>query len=292
MSGDGHALGTDTITLQTMLQRGYEAYARTHALADDVRRAGWAILACRTARLGGPVQACAEGHLERIWDKSCRHRMGPPCAWRQMERWLVRQQARRWACEHDPAMFTLPHARHDRWLANVAVMSGLLCARVHDTRLELRRAATDLGAQPGIIATRPPWSQTLIVPPHSQCVVTGGGRHASGHWVAVSHGCLRPRRVVMAVVRGQRRAAIRQGLGPGTRQWPAGQSQRPVEKLLHKLGRQQWNVPIRAGYADGQGVLSYLARSLRGGPASQRLVSCAGQRVVWRYEERANSPGG
>ena len=36
---DGHALRTDKITLQTILQRGYEAYARTHALPDYVRRA-------------------------------------------------------------------------------------------------------------------------------------------------------------------------------------------------------------------------------------------------------------
>jgi hypothetical protein len=48
-------LQTDTITLQTILQRGYAAYERTHRLPDYVRRAVWAILACRTAVLGGHV---------------------------------------------------------------------------------------------------------------------------------------------------------------------------------------------------------------------------------------------
>ena len=39
MSGDGQALHTDKLTLQTILHMGYEAYARTHALPDYVRRA-------------------------------------------------------------------------------------------------------------------------------------------------------------------------------------------------------------------------------------------------------------
>ena len=39
MSGDGQALHTDKLTLQTILHMGYEAYARTHALPDHVRRA-------------------------------------------------------------------------------------------------------------------------------------------------------------------------------------------------------------------------------------------------------------
>jgi hypothetical protein len=50
-------------------------------------------------------------------------------------RWLVRQQARLLACEHEHAICTMPHALHDLWLATVAVMSGLLCALVHDTLL-------------------------------------------------------------------------------------------------------------------------------------------------------------
>ena len=86
MSGDGHVLRTDKLTLQTILQLGYEASERTHALPACVRRAVWAILACRTAVLGGHVQACPEGPLERVWDNSCRHRMCPQCAWVQVER--------------------------------------------------------------------------------------------------------------------------------------------------------------------------------------------------------------
>ena len=77
------------------------------------------------------------------------------------------------------------------------------------------------------------------------CLVTGGGLSTAGQWVAVRHGFLLPMRVVMALFRGKLRAAIRQGLGQGTLQLPAGQRQQQVEQLLNKLGRQKWHVHIR-----------------------------------------------
>jgi hypothetical protein len=130
-------LQTDKITLQTILQQGYAVYERNQRLPDYMRRAVWAMLACRTAVLGGHVQACPDGHVERIWYNSCRHRMCPPCAWVQIERWLVKQKARLLACEHDHVIFTIPHELNEVWLANVDGMSRLLFASVHDTLFEL-----------------------------------------------------------------------------------------------------------------------------------------------------------
>jgi len=286
-------LDTDKITLQKILQLGYAAYERSHPLPDYVRRAVWALLACRTALLGGHVQACPDGHLERIWYNSCRHRMCPQCAWLQVERWLARQKARLLACEHYHVIFTMPHDLNDLWLANVAVMTRLLCTSVHETLVELLGDPKYLGAQPGIIATLHTWSQTLLLHPHIHGLVTGGGLSETGQWVAVRNGFLLPMRVVMGVFRGKLRAAIRQGFAQGTLQPPAGRSVQQMENLLNKLGRQKWNVHIRERYPYGQGVLIYLARYLRGGPISNtRLISCDGQRVVFGYEERPKGPGG
>jgi Putative transposase/Transposase zinc-binding domain len=286
-------LQTDKITLQTIFQRGYAVYERNHRLPDYVRRAVWAMLACRTAVLGGHVQACPEGHVERIWYNSCRHRMCPQCAWVQVERWLVKQKARLLACEHYHVIFTMPHELNEVWLANVAVMSSLLFASVHDTLVELLGDAKYLGARPGIIATLHTWTQTLLLHPHLHCLVTGGGLNEAGHWVAVRNGYLLPMRVVMALFRGKLLAALRQRLAQGTLQLPPGKRRQQVENLLNKLGRQKWNVHIRERYPHGHGVLIYLARYLRGGPiAPRRLVSCDGQQVVFRYEERAKPNGG
>jgi hypothetical protein len=111
--------------------------------------------------------------------------------------------------------------------------------------------------------------------------------------VAVRHGFLLPMRVVMALFRGKRLAAIRQGVAHGTLTLPEGKSRQQVENRLNTLGRTKWNVHSRARYADGQGVLIYLARDLRGGPMAQsRLLACEGQQVVFRYAERVKGPGG
>ncbi len=273
----------DKITRQQMLAMGYEGYARHHRLPDYVRRAVWAILACRTALLGGHVQACPDGHLERIWDNSCRHRMCPPCAWVPTERWLARQKARLLACEPYHVIFTRPHELHALWLANVEAMSQLLFASVQETLCELLGDAKYLGAKPGVIATLHTWSQTLLLHPHLHCLVTGGGLTAASQWVAVRNGFLLPMRVVMAVFRGKLRAAIRQGLHQGRLTPPEGKSRQQVDNGLNKLGRQKWHVHIRERYPHGTGVLIYLARYLRGGPiANRRLLAWDGQQVVFR----------
>jgi hypothetical protein len=232
-------LRDDKITLQRMLAMGYEGYARHHRLPDYVRRAVWAILACRTALLGGHVQACPDGHIERIWYNSCRHRMCPQCAWVQTERWLARQKARLLACEHYHVIFTMPHELNALWLANVEAMSQLLFASVHETLCELLGDAKYLGAKPGVIATLHTWSQTLLLHPHLHCPVTGGGLTDAGQWVAVRNGFLLPMRVVMAVFRGKLRAAIRQGLHQGRLTPPEGKSRQQVDNVLNKLGRQK-----------------------------------------------------
>ena len=286
-------MSPDKLTLQTILQLGYAVYERGHALPDHVRRAVGALLACRTALLGGHVQACPEGHVARVWYHSCRHRMCPPCAWLQTERWLARQKARLLGCDHDHAIFTIPHALNDLWLANVDVMSRLLCTSVHETLCERLGDANDLGAKPGIIATLHTWSQTLLLHPHIHCLVTGGGLHAAGQWVAVRNGFLLPMRVVMALFRGTLQAAIREGLRQGRLTPPGGKSLQQLDNLLHKLGRAKWNVHIRERYPHGQGVRISLARYLRGGPiANRRLLACDGQQVGFRYTERAKGPGG
>jgi hypothetical protein len=82
------------VTVQQILQEGYAAFERRHRLPAYVRKAAWALMVCRTAVLGGHIQACPEGHVERVWYNSCRHRLCPQCAWLQVERWLITQKAR------------------------------------------------------------------------------------------------------------------------------------------------------------------------------------------------------
>jgi hypothetical protein len=284
------------VTRQTIFQDAFPVYEQTHPLPAHVRRAARAIMPCRTAALGGHVQAGPDGHLSRIWYNSCRHRSCPQCASLQTERWLALQRARLLACDHDHVIFTLPHDLNPLWLANVPVMSGLLFQAVRATLVELLADPKYLGAQPGILAALHTWSQTLGLHPHVHCLVTGGGLSADGQWKAVRHGFLLPVRVVMAVFRGKLLAAIRQALARAELVLPEVIRPQQMLHLLTRLGHPRkttWNVPIRERYRHGVGVVTSLARSLRGGPLKNaRLVAYDGERVTFtcraRREEAAD----
>jgi len=280
------------LTVQHIFQAGYAAFEQGHRLPDYVRRAAWAVLVCRTAVLGGHVQRCPEGHVERIWYNSCRHRLCPQCAGLQIERWLTNQRARLLACDHYHVIFTLPDELRGVWLANVKPMTELLFATVRETLCELLGDTNYLGAEPGIIAALHTWSQTLVLHPHLHCLVTGGGITGEGQWRPVRHGFLLPVRVVMAVFRGKLLAAIRQALRQGKLERPEGIPAQKFDNLLNKLGRQKWNVHIRERYPHGAGVLIYLARYIRGGPLSTtRLVSCENEEVTFWYRLNGEASG-
>jgi putative transposase/transposase-like zinc-binding protein len=278
------------VTLQTIFQDAFPAYEQRHALPAHVRRAAHALMQCRTAALGGHIQACPDGHVARVWYNSCRHRSCPQCAYLQTERWLALQRARLLACDHYHVIFTLPHDLNSLWLANVPVMTTLLFQAVRDTLGILLAEPKYLGAQPGIIAALHTWSQTLVLHPHLHCLVTGGGLTPSGQWVAVRHGFLLPARVVMAVFRGKMVAAIRQTFARGALALPESMRPQQVLNLLNRLGhptKTKWNVRIMERYRHGAGVVTYLARYLRGGPLKNgRLVAYDGDCVTFTYRAR------
>ena len=278
------------VTLQTIFQAAYPAYEQTHPLPAHVRRAARAIMQCRTAALGGHVQACPDGHMSRVWYNSCRHRACPQCAYLQTERWLGLQQARLLACDHYHVIFTLPHDLNALWLANVPGMTMLLFQAVRDTLSTLLADPKYLGAQPGMIAALHTWSQTLLLHPHLHCLVTGGGLTPAGQWVAVRNGYLLPARVVMAVFRGKMVGAIRQTFARGELTLPAPMRPQQLVNLLNRLGhptKTPWNVRIMERYRHGAGVVTYLARYLRGGPIKNaRLVAWDGARVTLLHRAR------
>ena len=148
--------------LQQLLDAHYAAFERTHPLPEHVREAVHCLRSCRTAALGGHVQACPEGHVERVWYNSCRHRFCPQCAQLQIAQWLERQRARLLACDHYHVIFTLPRELNPLWLANGRELASLLFHAAWDTLRELLGDPKYLGAMPGMIAAVHTWGQTLL----------------------------------------------------------------------------------------------------------------------------------
>jgi Putative transposase len=129
-----------------------------------------------------------------------------------------------------------------------------------------------------------------VLHPHLHCLVTGGGLTPAGQWVAVRHGFLLPARVVMAVFRGKMVAAIRQTFARGALALPESMRPQQLRNLLNRLGhprKTKWNVRIMERYRHGAGVVTYLARYLRGGPLKNgRLVAYDGDCVTFTSRAR------
>ncbi len=271
--------------LQQLLDAQYPEFAQTHPLPEHVREAVHCLRTCRTAALGGHVQACPDGHVERVWYNSCRHRFCPQCAQLQIAQWLERQKARLLSGDHYHVIFTIPSELNALWLANVRVVASLFFHAAWATLSELLGDAKYLGATPGMIAALHTWGQTLVLHPHLHCLVTGGGL-TGDTWKAVRNGYLLPARVVMPVLRGKLLAAVGQALDHGQLTLPPGVTLPQLRMLLHRVGRKQWHVQIMTRYAQGQGVATYLARYLRGGPLKPaRVVAWDDQRVTFRYAD-------
>lgn len=275
------------VTLQEIFRQGYPAYEQTHAVPAHQRKAAQAIMQCRTAALGGHIQACPDGHFQRIWYNSCRHRACPQCAFIQVERWLAKQRARLLACDHYHVIVTMPHDLNVLWRHNAPRLTRLLLQSVRDTLMSLLADPKYLGAQPGLLAALHTWGQTLILHPHVHCLVTGGGLTPAGAWKPVRHGFLLPVRVVMAVFRGKLLAALRTAWARQELQLPDELRPQAFLNLLTRLGhptKTRWHVHIQERYAHGSGVATYLARYMRGGPIKNaRLVRSDGATVTFRY---------
>jgi hypothetical protein len=102
----------------------------------------------------------------------------------------------------------------------------------------------------------------------------------------------------MAVFRGKMLAAIRRAWTGGTLVLPAGLRPQQLQNLLTRLGHPRktpWNVWIMERYRHGAGVVTYLARYLRGGPIKNaRLVAWDGVHATFishaRHKETATGP--
>jgi hypothetical protein len=236
--------------------------------------------------LGGHVEACPEGHVERHHYNSCKHRACPRWAFIEVQEWLTAKLALLLPCDYDQVIFTLPHDLNPLWRWNVRRMTALLFGAMRDTVDEFLHDPKYLGATPGILAALHTWGQTLVLHPHLHCLITAGGVTPERQGREAKRRFLFPIRAVSVGFRGKFLAAVRRDLEADRLQLPPDLPAPKVHTLLNKLGRKKWNVHIRERYPHGRGVVTYLSRYLRGGPlAERRLLRASAQEVTFWYTD-------
>lgn len=273
-------------TLQGIFKTSFDAYASNHKLPLKYHQAARAIMTCRTPEQGGHVQQCPDGHESHIQYHSCRHRSCPKCNALPKAQWAQKQYQRLFAVDHYHVIFTVPHELLPLWRYNTRWFSHTLFQGVSDTLMTLAHDARHLGATPGMILSLHTWGRNLSLHPHIHCLISGGGLDGEGKWRSVRHAYLFPARVIRALYQGKLLTALWQALRAGELQLPPDTPAASLGKTLKALGRKKWNVRIQPPYSHGRGVMSYLARYVKGGPISdQRIIAADEQHVSFHYQD-------
>jgi hypothetical protein len=155
-----------------------DAYGAT--LSPEQRRALTDLARCRTAALGGHVEACDRcGHRQASYN-SCRNRHCPKCQATEAARWVEARAAELLPVEYFHVVFTLPAALGPIALQNPRVVYDLLFRAAAEALLRIAADPAHLGARIGFLAVLHTWGQTLQHHPHLHCVVPGGGLSSDG----------------------------------------------------------------------------------------------------------------
>jgi hypothetical protein len=182
----GVSFGGPAIELADILRRHGQAYLRDHAgqVGRTERRVMSAIVACRTAALGGHVEACDDCGARRIAYNSCRDRHCPKCQGATRAKWLADRQAELLPVPYFHVVFTLPAPIAAIAFHNKAPVYAMLFRSAVEAMTTLAANPRRLGAKIGGLAILHTWGQALTHHPHIHCVVPGGGLSPDGvRWI-------------------------------------------------------------------------------------------------------------
>ena len=130
---------------------------------------------CRTAALGGHVEACDLcGHTRNAYN-SCRDRHCPKCQTMVKEKWLNNRKAELLPCPYFHNVFTLPHELNSLIMVNKRLMLALLFTAVKETlQVFARDPQWRIEGQLGFISVLHTWNQKLMDHYHLHCIIPAG----------------------------------------------------------------------------------------------------------------------
>jgi hypothetical protein len=175
------------------------AYRAAHAghLSLHQLKVMSAIEHCRTAALGGHVEACTDCGHWRVAYNSCRNRHCPRCQGAAARAWLAEREADLLPVGYFHVVFTLPAEVADIAYQNKATIYGLLFQAASETMTTIAADPRHLGARIGITAVLHTWGSAMTHHPHIHMIVPGGGLSPDGsRWVASRPAFLLPVRVL------------------------------------------------------------------------------------------------
>ena len=259
------------------------------------RRTLSAIRRCRTAALGGHVDACDEcGHL-RISYNSCRNRHCPKCQGLNKEMWIIQQEDQLLPTTYFHVVFTIPHELNPLCMHQPALMYHLLFKAAWYTLDTFARDPKWLGAKTAATMVLHTWGQNLSLHPHLHCIVPNGGLTAQGQWQLPRRGnarflypVLAMKKVFKAFFLKQLKELIAAGALPLPKEGPTQGA--ALYRWKEHLYQKDWVVFTKKPFAGVHNVVKYLARySHRVAITNGRILHIDRHDVRFSYKDYADS---
>jgi hypothetical protein len=252
-----------------------------------------AILACRTAALGGYVTRCENetcAHTDIAYC-SCRNRHCVKCQASQALAWLQDREAELLQIPYFHVVFTLPAEIGAIAYQNKTVIYALLFKAASDTMLTIAADPKHLGAKLGITAVLHTWGSAMTHHPHVHMIVTGGGVSPDAtRWIPSRPDYLVPVEVLSALFRGRMLGKLIDAHAAGRLQF-FGDYKHLADSsafrgYLGPLWRTDWFVYAKRPFAGPEQVVAYLSRyTHRVAISNSRLISADASGVTFKYKD-------
>lgn len=261
------------------------------------RRVMSAIELCRTAALGGHIEACENCAHSRIAYNSCRNRHCPKCQSAKRERWLADRQADLLPVPYFHVVFTVPAEAAAIAFHNKAVVYAILFDAVAATLKTIAADPRHLGGEIGFLAILHTWGQALTHHPHIHCLVPGGALADGQRWLACRPRFFLPIHVLSRLFRRLFLERLETAHTRGRLRFSGALA--PLDDAdvfaaaVRQLRRKNWIVYAKPPFGSPEHVLAYLGRyTHRVAIANSRLVSADDSSVVfrWRDYRHGNAP--
>ena len=272
-----------------MLRRHGPAYLETHALSVTKAKAWRAILACRTAALGGHVETCEACGTTRHVYHSCRNRHCPRCQTRAKEAWLAARQCELLPVPYFHLVFTLPHDLNGLIGSSPRLLYETLFGAVSATLTEFAANPRWLGGTAAFTLVLHTWKQDLGRHVHVHALMAGGALSATGDWRRAKRGFLFPVKALSRVFRGKFVAALVRARDNGKlrEQVMANDDWRDLVARLHA---HEWVIYAKQPLAGPEQVLEYLGRyTHRVAISNERIVGIGEAEVAFRVRADATT---
>ena len=250
---------------------------------------------CRTAALGGHVEACDHcGHTQNAYN-SCRDRHCPKCQTMVKEKWLNNRKAELLPCSYFHNVFTLPHELNPLIMGNKRIMLALLFTAVKETlQIFARDPQWRLEGQLGFISVLHTWSQKLMDHYHLHCIIPGGALSLDRKkWIGA-------RAKYLFKVQSLAKEFQRRYLNKLEKMYRKKQlsfhgrlaeykDEKQFQKLLTALWGKQWITYAKQPFGGPEQVLEYLGRyTHRVALTNNRIIAVDNDQVRFKYRDRSD----